>query len=216
MKTLLIAILIITANLAKANPNMVINVDAHYDSQYKLVTPDKFFLTKALKAYQDGYNKSALKHFRQAAAFGNSDAQMYIGLMYIKSLGVDQNWSKGYAWIRLSAQDGSKKHVDLKKNILGQLKPDEKKQAEIDFLEISNDYSTSATLKRRNRWVRKQKMKSTGSRTGSQTTNVQSQALNGVKLDNNRSGRLNEMEAFVNNYNFGVVTSGEITPIEAK
>lgn len=212
-KICLTVILILISNVNFANPNAVISLDAHYDTQNRLVTPDKILLVKAIRAYQDGYNKSALTKFYQAAAFGNSDAHMYIGLMYLKSLGVNQDWAKGYAWIKLAALDESKKHVELRDSIYTQLKPSELQRIEFEFGTISKDYDASATLQRRDRWVKKQKRKTLGSRTGSQTSNVQSQNLNGSKLDNNRTGRLNEMEAFVDNYNFGIISSGEIIPV---
>ena len=207
-------ILLLASIVAIANPNAVININPHYDKSYNLVTPDKILLVKAIKAYQDGYHKSALTKFYQSAAFGNSNAQKYIGLMHIKSLGVNQDWPKGYAWIKLSAQDGTNEHLELMRSIYKILKPEEIKQAYIEYERISEDYDVSATLERRSRWVRKQKLKATGSRTGSQTTNVQTQALNGVKLDSNRTSKMDEMETFVNNYKFGVVSSGEIIPIE--
>ncbi len=209
--TILLLIISFTIN---ANPNSVININPHYDKNYNLVTPDKILLVEAIKAYQAGFNESALTKFRQSAAFGNSNAQKYIGLMYIKSLGVKQNWAKGYAWIKLAALDGTKEHIDLMHNIYKNLKPDEIKQANIEYQKISEDYDLSATLKRRDRWARKQKLKRVGSRTGSQTTNVQSQGLNGINLDPDRTSKLDQMKAFVDDYQFGVVTSGEIIPKE--
>jgi len=212
-KNMTILLLIISFTIS-ANPNAVINISPHYDNNHKLVTPDKMLLADAIRAYQAGFNESALTKFHQSAAFGNSNAQKYIGLMYIKSLGVKQNWAKGYAWLKLAALDGTKEHIDLMHKIYKNLKPEEIKQASIEYQKISEDYDISATLKRRDRWARKQKLKRVGSRTGSQTTNVQSQGLNGINLDPDRTSKLDEIKAFVDNYQFGIVTSGEITPKE--
>jgi len=217
MKYLTPLILLLTATfIVYAGPNQVINLAPHYDKQHRLVTPDKILLANALKSYQDGFYKTALNSFMQSAAFGNSTAQKYIGLMNIKSIGVEQNWAKGFAWIRLSALDGSKKNSELKNSLYSQLTPQEKKQAEIEYNKISQDYGVAETLKRRDRWVKKQKRKATGSRTGSQTVNVVSVGSFGAVQDINRAGRLSEMENFVDNYNFGQVSGGEIMPVESK
>jgi TPR repeat protein len=213
MKKIMYSVLLITISIASlANPNAVINLDAHYDKQHNLVNPDQVLVAKAIKAYQQGYNGDAISKFKQAAAFGNSDAQMYVGLMYLKALGVSQNWAKGYAWIKLAALDQTKKHVQLKDSVYKQLKPEERLQSQNEYQIIEKDYNSLETLKRRDRWVHRQKLKATGTRTGSQTVNVQSQSINGVKLDGDRTSKMSKMEAFVNNYGYGIVELGEIIP----
>jgi len=216
MKKIQILILCTTifTSVSMASPNAVINLDAHYDKNNALVTPDLYLITKAAKAYEDGYNQSAYKKFKQAAAFGNTIAFRYLGLMHIKSLGVKQDWAKGYAWIRLSALDNSKDNLELQQKILKNLKPVELEQSELEYQRLLEEYGVSATLERRHRWVQRQKKKTTGSRTGSQTVNVQSKSPRGNVLDSDRASRMNQMEAFVTDYQFGVVTASEITPLE--
>jgi hypothetical protein len=221
MNKILILLLVISTSL-NASPNAVINIAATYDKFYDLVLPDQVLLSQAVKAYQDGYNKSAFEKFKQAAAFGNTDAQMYIGLMYLKAIGVEQDWAKGAAWLRLSAEDKITKHVEYYQSVQSQLKPNELKQAKNEYTIINEEYGTSATLKRRDRWVRKQKHKTTGSRLGSLTSNVRS--FRGVvDLGNSAATGSNTaeknarvMEKFVDNYNFGIVEAGEIKAREDK
>ena len=208
----LLTLLLFATVISSANPNAVINLDAHFDKQHNLVTPDQILMVRAIKSYQKGYNGDAMTKFKQAAAFGNSEAQMYVGLMYLKALGVSRNWPKGYAWIKLAALDQTKKHVELKDSVFKQLKPDEKLQAKNEYQIIEADYNPSEALRRRDRWVHRQKLNSTGTRTGSQTVSVQSQALNGAKIDNNRTSKIDSMNNFVNNYSFGQVLSGDIIP----
>jgi hypothetical protein len=95
----------ILTSVAMANPNAVVNLDAHYDKNNTLVAPDLFLIAMAVKAYEDGFNQSAYTKFKQAAAFGNTIAFRYLGLMNIKALSVKQDWAKGYAWIRLAEKD---------------------------------------------------------------------------------------------------------------
>ena len=220
-KIILIALLVIsTSNYA--SPNAVINIAATYDQYHDLVLPDQVLLSQAVRAYQDGYNKSALEKFQQAAAFGNTDAQMYIGLMYLKALGVEQDWAKGAAWLRLSAEDKIRKHVEYYQSVQSQLKPSELKRVKKEYAIINEEYGTSATLKRRDRWVRKQKHKTTGSRLGSLASNVKSfrgtgDLNKGVTTGSNTAEKnARVMTKFVDNYNFGIVEAGEIKTVEDK
>jgi len=55
--------------------------------------------------YFNGYNYTkALEWFNKSAQQGNSDAQLMIGLMYLKGHGVKQNSYKASDWILKSAQ----------------------------------------------------------------------------------------------------------------
>lgn len=209
-KLKLFVLLIVGVNIATANPNFVIGMKPKYDRHNNLITPDKILLAKAVKAYQEGYNQSAMTKFMQSAAFGNTQAQKYIGLMHIKALSVPQDWAKGYAWIKLAALDNSKEHIQLRDEIYSKLKEDELKRTEQEYQKIKDKYDQSASLKRRVRWVKKQSGQIVGSRAGSQTPNVVSQNSQGTKTDHNRTSKLNDMEAFVQEYNFGIVTAREI------
>lgn len=199
---------------ANANPNFVTTVGAHYDSQGKLIPPDKYFLRLALKNYQDGFNQLSYQYFLKAAAFGNKVAQKYIGLMNIKALGVERSWPKGYAWLMLAADDNSQEHRGLKNQISKLLSPEEKQSANIEYEKIKLDYDDLAALKRRDTWVRKQKREITGSRVGAQTSNVYTYSANGRLISANGSAKFNEMTSFVEDYNFGYVEPGEIITVD--
>lgn len=201
-----------------ANPNAVLNISPKYDKKNRMINPDEYFLRQALVAYKLEKNESAFSYFMKSAAFGNSDAQMYIGLMYIKSLGVSQSWAKGFAWLQLAAKDNTKKHVDLMQYIQTQLKPEELELSKIELININKEYEASVTYKRRDRWVRKQKLKTTGSRTGSKSMagRLVSQDLRGVVIDGNAIKKVDQFEMFVDHFNFGYVTGGKIVPKEEK
>ena len=205
-----IIVLMFSITTGYSNPNYVISLKPHFDKQGRLVTPDKILLAKGLKAYQDGYYKSAMIKFKQSAAFGNSKAEELLGLMYIKALGVSRSWAKGYAWIRLAAMDSTQDHINLRNSINAKLNNEEKIRAEIEYTDLLKVYDQSLALNRRSRWVSMQMQAATGTRTGSQTVNVQTQAINGVKKDNDKTSRLNEVQSFVDDYNFGIINSGEI------
>ncbi len=197
-----------------ANPNFVESTGKHYDNNGNLIMPDKFFLRQALKSYQDGYNQSAYTNFKKAAAFGNSVAQKYLGLMYLKALGVSKDWSTGYAWIKLAALDNTAENRNLESKIFKLLNPEEVQQAEVVFEIIKQEYGQLSALKRRDTWVRKQTKKMVGSLVGGQTSNVYSYNPNGRLISSNSSKGFEQMESFVEDFNYGYVSGGEIVPID--
>lgn len=204
MKKQLLIILTLFSLSSYSNPNFVISSGLHMDKNGNLIQPDKIFLGYAFEAYQKGYHQTAIMHFKKAASLGNTIGQKYVGLMYIKSLGVNQDWAKGYAWLKLAAKDGSKDNIKLSEAILTKLKPQEISRAEKEYKLINSEYGTIAALTRRDRWVAKQKMKMTGTRTGAL-------AFAPINFDTpHGNGLYNQMKSFVDDFNFGYVTGGEI------
>jgi len=191
-----------------ANPNFVTSTGMHMDEDGKLIQPDRLFMSAAIKAYVEGYNQSAFTNFKKAAAFGNTLSQRYIGLMYINGLGVNKDMVKGYAWLKLAAHDKTPKNKELVKQVHDLLTESQKQQAQIEYIGINEEYGTIAALTRRDRWVHKQRMKMTGTHTGSL-------AFAPIKYDSpHGNGLYNQVESYVKDYNYGYVSSGEIIPIE--
>lgn len=58
-------------------------------------------------AYGRGNYAEALRLFRVAAAQGNADAQINLGVMYDKGEGVARNYAEARRWYRLSAAQGN-------------------------------------------------------------------------------------------------------------
>ena len=211
---LIIASLVLFISCIHANPNFVESTGKHYDNNGDLIMPDKYYLRLALKSYQDGYNQSAYSYFKKAAAFGNSIAQKYIGLMHIKALGVSRDWSTGYAWIKLASLDNNSENKILEEKIYKLLSPQEVKKSELVLEQIKQQYGELSALKRRDTWVRKQSKKMVGSLVGGQTSNVFSYNPNGRLISSNSSKGFDQMKSFVEDFNFGYVSSGDIVPIE--
>ena len=202
-------IILISVAHAKANPNFVITTGMHMDMDGNLIQPDRLFMAEALKAHNKGFNQSAFNYFLKAAALGNSLSQRYIALMYINGLGVEKDITTGYAWIRLAAKDGTSKTKIMKQQTLALLTPEQLKQSEILYEQVNEEFGSIAALTRRHRWVRKQKMKMTGTRTGSL-------AFAPLSFDSpHGNGFYNQAKSYVDDYNFGYISSGEIIPIES-
>lgn len=209
MKTALLLAVLIT-NLCQSNPNTVISMGMHIDTQRQLIQPDKFLLSQAIKSYHAGGHQSALNFFKKSAALGNAMAQRYVGLMYVNGLGISTDYLSGYAWLKLASHDNTKRNKELRDQVYNLLNPIQKQQANITYTQINNEYGELAALKRRDRWVRKQKMKMTGSRTGSLV-------FAPIAFDTPHGhGIYNQMKSYVDDYNFGYITPGEIVPVEEK
>ena len=61
---------------------------------------------KAVDALMAGDYETALPEMKRLAEQGNSSAQIYLGEMYDKGLGVIQNYEEAVKWYRLAAEQG--------------------------------------------------------------------------------------------------------------
>jgi TPR repeat protein len=178
----------------------------HLDAQRNLIQPDKYLLSQAVKSYQAGGNQTALSYFKKSSSLGNAMAQRYVGLMYVNGLGVNKDYVTGYAWLKLAAHDNTQKNKDLRDQVYKLLTELQKEQSVNVYDTINNQYGEIAALTRRDRWVRKQKMKMTGSRTGSLV-------FAPLSFDTpHGNGIYNQIKSYVEDYNFGYITSGDIIP----
>ncbi len=204
----------ISANTKLVTPNIVLTLKPVSDKKGGLITPDKIMLAEAISQYQDGYNQLAMVYFKRSAAFGNANAQTQIGLMHLKSLGVKEDWATGYAWIRLAAQDNTLQHAKLKQKVFDLLTPEEKERSEAEYQKIIHYFSRNKAYTRRVRWVRKVTNSVLGSRVGSRTSNVQSVNLDGSVRSIYSDKKINAYDAFIKEFNYGIVESGEIKAVD--
>ncbi len=130
------------------------------------ITPDEADMIRAVHTLQDGFPKDAYDKFRRAAKLGNKEAQKNIGLMYIQGLGVEKNWPMAYCWLKLASTSGDNKYMAARDEVYNSLRPDEKEQAIQDCQLIEDEFGDLEALKRRERWIRRQKREVTGSRLG--------------------------------------------------
>ena len=129
-------------------------------------TPDQADLIRAARSLQDGFEEDAMDKFLQAARYGNKQAQKHIALMFIKGMGVPQDWAKAYAWLKLAATHGDPRIALARDEVLVALRDDERDLAMAYYAELKPEYGDLVALERREEWVRKQKREVTGSRLG--------------------------------------------------
>src|SRR5690625_3898503 len=77
------------------------------DSSTESDLADTLMLRGDLSMSSTGYYASALCWYRKAAAQGNPEAEMGIGLMYLTGRGVEKNSKQGLHWYQLAAEHGS-------------------------------------------------------------------------------------------------------------
>jgi TPR repeat protein len=72
-----------------------------------LAQPANADLDKGLAAVQSGQWDKAYRQFQASAAQGNTDAQVNLGNLYLRGLGVERDESKAYEWFAKSARQGN-------------------------------------------------------------------------------------------------------------
>ena len=68
--------------------------------------------------------------YRKAAKQGDMTAQLNLGDLYRRGLGVPKNNIKSYVWLSLAAMQGNAWALDTKRQLIKQMSPQEKRQAE--------------------------------------------------------------------------------------
>ncbi|MFK7957495.1 MAG: hypothetical protein AB8B96_15455 [Lysobacterales bacterium] len=129
-------------------------------------TPDQADLIRAARSLQDGFERDALDKFKQASRYGNKQAQKSIALMYIKGIGVEQDWAMAYAWLKLAATHGDDRIATARDEVLLALRDEEQALANQHYDNLQEEFGDLAALAKRELWVRKQKREVTGSRLG--------------------------------------------------
>lgn len=63
-------------------------------------------LERGIRAYRNGDYAVALEHWEPLARAGSVDAQIYLGWLYSRGLGVEKNFATSARWYRLAAEQG--------------------------------------------------------------------------------------------------------------
>ena len=77
---------------------------------------------------ENRYQKAA-HWFMHSARQGNREAQYKVGLMYSRGFGVSMDYVKAYAWLKVSASQGSAKALFYLRKIARRIPPARLKQA---------------------------------------------------------------------------------------
>ncbi len=77
---------------------------------------DRKRFNTAVEFFVDGSYESAFKRFSRLSAKGSAISQYHLGLMYLKGLGVLQDFCRAHLWLNMASSRGHKKaRVQLEK-----------------------------------------------------------------------------------------------------
>ena len=88
------------------------------------------WLREGMEAYKAGDYTRAAARFKPFAEAGNAKAQVRMGELYAKGLGVPQNNFQAYIWFSAAASSGNEEAKTQKERVDPLLQPAEKQQAE--------------------------------------------------------------------------------------
>ncbi len=129
-------------------------------------TPDQADLIRAARALQNGSEQEAFETYLKAARYGNKEAQKNVALMYMKGMGVEKDWARAYAWLRLAATHQDPRITEARDQVFAALREDEREVGQDYYREIDAEYGDVPALARREDWVARQKSEVGGARTG--------------------------------------------------
>lgn len=101
-----------------------VNINNYADN-----APGTQFLERGNMFYRQGDYEEAVGNYRLAARWADKLAQFNLGMMYVNGDGVERDPLRGWAWIKLSAERGYPKNVQLAEEIWDQLDPQHRKIA---------------------------------------------------------------------------------------
>lgn len=70
---------------------------------------DRNQFNKAVASFADGSYQSAFKRFGRLSTKGSTISQYHLGLMYLKGLGVLQDFCRAHLWLNIASSKGHKK-----------------------------------------------------------------------------------------------------------
>ncbi len=133
----------------------------HFDDSGNIIKPDQYYLARGLKDDNDGFKKSALKHFKKSAEFGNQYAMSLIALYHMQ----DKDYVSALAWFKLLDLNQIP-NSDFLRAIMNNLtkvsEPEQIQAAETLKSELKETYGHYTTLLRREQW--KNNLQFTGTR----------------------------------------------------
>jgi hypothetical protein len=91
---------------------------------------DLTLMTSGFRAYASNNKAAAFSAWQQAAARGNPEAQLRVGLLYELGEGTSQDMIEAYRWLKLSAAQGQPQAVEELRHVSAAMAPAERAIAE--------------------------------------------------------------------------------------
>jgi len=128
--------------------------------------PDLRFRMLGIEKYKSGEHKKALRHFQNAAFYGDKPSQGMVAEMLWTGTGTERDRARAYAWMDLAAERGYEGFAGMRERYWTDLSEDERAQALEVGQEVYARYGDAAALPRIASKLRRERRSLTGSRTG--------------------------------------------------
>ncbi|TWT20486.1 sel1 repeat family protein [Luteimonas wenzhouensis] len=135
--------------------------------------PDLLHRTRGLDAYGEKDHPRAFAEFKRAAWYGDKPSQAIVGEMLWIGLGTELDRAAAYVWMELAADRGYTSFVRKRDMYWSQLQEHERDRARALGPSIRAEYGDDVTGPRLAQVFKRELRKMTGSRLGSQTSQVQ-------------------------------------------
>jgi hypothetical protein len=135
--------------------------------------PDLLYRSQGLSAYQNREFDKAIERFRKAAWYGDKASQAIVGEMLWSGVGTASDKVMALVWMDLAAERGYPRFVSTRNGYWNALTPAERQRARNLADKLFDEYGDAVAEPRLAKALRRERTKMTGSRVGSQSTNVQ-------------------------------------------
>lgn len=135
--------------------------------------PDLLYRQQGLDAYAEGAHSTAIERFRKAAQFGDKASQAIVGEMLWSGVGVERDRVTALVWMDLAAERGYPRFVNTRNGYWNALSPAERQRARNLVDNLYAEYGDAVAEPRLAKALRRERSRMSGSRVGSQASNVQ-------------------------------------------
>lgn len=149
-----------------AGKNKSLDKDILSSSSFIDAHPDLMHRLRGLDAYKKAHHSEAFTHFKRAAKFADKPSQGMVAEMLWKGEGVEKNRPLAYAWMDLAAERLYPTMLVHRERYWKTLTEQERAQAITLGEAVYAAYGDSVAKKRLEIALRREKNKTTGSRTG--------------------------------------------------
>lgn len=128
--------------------------------------PDLRYRLLGLKRFKAGEFEEAFRFYQRAAYYGDKPSQGMVGEMLWNGQGTTQDRALAYAWMDLASERGYAGFMGLRERYWEQLTEDERARAVEEGQAVYARFGDEAAQPRLATVLRREKRRSTGSRTG--------------------------------------------------
>ena len=134
--------------------------------------PDLMYRQWGVAALRRRDVPQAIVEFQRAARYADKPAQGYLAELYFYGVEMPRDPVRAYAWISVAAERGYPLFTQLKTKFGAALDEDQRKQAAQLEIDLLAEYGDNAAKPRIAEVLRRNLQQMTGSRTGSQASNM--------------------------------------------